>query len=264
MFFEVPEIGGDMPKMIKLGKKPAKTDSRNLKLATIMKVPVAVPSDYDFDISVGKKIPKSMFGNDTYGNCVIASRGHQTRMLEWVEHQKLVSVTERGVVKEYFKETGGMDEGLVMLDSLKLWRKVGWKTNASYFRFFREPFKIHAFAEVDPHNRSEVEAGLFLLSGLQLGLNLPYTAAVEFDANKPWTKTTDPPGTWGGHCVTAVGYDLYFIHCVTWGQKQSIGWSFFRKYCDEAYAIVDEAEKWVGETQPGIDVEKLEDYLNSL
>ena len=37
--------------IFKLGKKPAKRDSRNLPLASILRAPVAVPDEYDFDTS---------------------------------------------------------------------------------------------------------------------------------------------------------------------------------------------------------------------
>ena len=35
---------------LKFGKKAAKRDDRNLKFAAILKAPVAVPSEYDFDM----------------------------------------------------------------------------------------------------------------------------------------------------------------------------------------------------------------------
>jgi hypothetical protein len=35
------------------------------------------------------------------------------------------------------------------------------------------------------------------------------------------------------------GYTKLGPVCVTWGRKQQMSWAFFRKYCDEAYAIID-------------------------
>ena len=35
--------------------------------------------------------------------------------------------TDQDVLTEYFKETGGPDHGLVILDSLNEWRQLGWR-----------------------------------------------------------------------------------------------------------------------------------------
>lgn len=51
------------------------------------------------------------------------------------------------------------------------------------------------------------------------------------------------------------GYNPTGPACVTRGRKQQMTWAFFDKYCDEAYAIVDEVD--TGKGKPGIDVHKL-------
>src|SRR4051794_31538952 len=109
----------------KLGKAPAKRDRRNLKFATLLKAPVTVPDEYDFDLKHAG-VPTPMFANDVYGDCVIAGRAHQTIRFEDIEQSKIVKITDQEVLKEYFAETGGPDTGLVVLDSLNLWRQEGW------------------------------------------------------------------------------------------------------------------------------------------
>ena len=126
------------PGIIKFGKAPAKRDSRNLKLSAILKAPPPLPAEYDFDVT-HNGIPTPMFGNDYYSDCVIAGRAHQTLRFEMAEQGVLVSITDKEVLREYLKETGGDDTGLVVLDSLKLWRKPGW-------RAAKQRFKIKAFA----------------------------------------------------------------------------------------------------------------------
>ena len=50
--------------------------------------------------------------------------------------------------------------------------------------------------------------------------------------------------------------------CVTWGQIQHMSWDFFEKYCDEAYAIIDDKNKFtIGSP---VDINKLDEYLNQL
>ena len=56
------------------------------------------------------------------------------------------------------------------------------------------------------------------------------------------------------------GYNAKGPVCVTWGRKQQMTWAFFDKYCDEAYAIVDDKDS----AKSKLDVQKLLDALNSL
>src|SRR5262245_36671815 len=92
----------------KLGKAPARRDKRNLKLAAILRAPVSLPEEYDFDV-LHQGVPTPVFGNDRFGDCVIAGRAHQTLRFELIEQKKLIPITENDVIKEYFKETGGED-----------------------------------------------------------------------------------------------------------------------------------------------------------
>jgi hypothetical protein len=53
-----------------------------------------------------------MFGNDTIGDCVIAGRAHQTLRFEDIEPGSVLEaeslmITDKDVLKEYYKETGG-------------------------------------------------------------------------------------------------------------------------------------------------------------
>lgn len=253
---------------MKLGKQPSRIDPRTLKLATILKpVLPPIPASYDFDAQPGAgKIPHPTFSNLSYGDCVIAGRAHQTYRLELKEHKKVVSITTAAVLKEYFKETGGYDDGLVMLDSLNAWRKVGWKTTTGILSYFKKPFKIHAFASVAVQP-TQIKQAIYLLNGMQFGLSLPLSAQTQINNGRPWDVIDGPgaePGSWGGHCVCAVAYNMTSVCCITWGQRQWMTWKFVTRYCDEAYAVVDEAELFTGEKKPGIDVATLESYLNGL
>src|SRR5262249_5758863 len=128
-------------KVFKLGKSDAKRDDRNLMLAAVLrKARPALPKSYDFDTN-HPGIPTPMFANDEYGDCVIAGRAHQTLRFELIEQGSLLMIPTSAVVKEYKKETGGADTGLVVLDSIKLWRKRGWQVGT-------HTYKIKAFAEV--------------------------------------------------------------------------------------------------------------------
>ena len=240
--------------IFKLGKSRARRDARNLKLKAILRAPVKVPDEYDFDTAhIG--VPTPIFANDRLGDCVIAGRAHQTLRFELVEQRKLIAITDREVEREYFLETGGPDEGLIVLDSLKRWRKRGWL--AAGDRYF-----IVAFAEIDRGVSSEVKRTVFTDLGVGLGLRLPLTAQHEFEAAKPWDLTSGPgsaANSWGGHYVYVTGYTTLGPTCVTWGRKQRMSWAFFRKYCDEAYAIIDAID--TPKKRRALDTKKLRQFL---
>src|SRR3954471_16530140 len=111
-------------KVFKLGKSTAKRDKRNFRFATLLEAAPTLPPSYDFD-TTHQGIPTPMFANDTYGCCVISGRAHQTLRFEDIEQGSVIMITDKDVTKEYFKETGGVDSGLIVLDSLNLWRQKG-------------------------------------------------------------------------------------------------------------------------------------------
>lgn len=222
-------------KVFKLGKATAKKDARNLKFATLlMAAAPTLPASYDFDLA-HPGIPTPMFANDVHGDCVMAGRAHQTLRFEDIEQGSVLMITDKEVLKEYFKETGGADSGLVVLDSLNLWRQKGWKVG-------KHTYKIKAFAEVNFANKQQVRQAIYSDVGIGLGVQLPIAAQAQIQAGQPWDVTSGPdaaPGSWGGHYVFVPGYTPDGPVCVTWGRKQQITWAWLNKYCDEAYAIFD-------------------------
>jgi len=228
-------VGIQAHKIFKLGKAPAKKDDRNLKFAALLKPkPPTLPPSYDFDIK-HPGIPTPMFANDVYGCCVISGRAHQTLRFEDIEQGSVLMITDKEVTKEYLKESGGADSGLVVLDSLSEWRHQGWKTG-------KHVYKILAYAELDIANHSQVQQAIFADVGVGIGLSLPKSAQQQVQTGQPWDVTTGPnakPGSWGGHYVYVPGYTPSGPVCVTWGRKQQMTWAWFNKYCDEAYAIFD-------------------------
>lgn len=155
--------------VFKLGKAPAKKDDRNLLFAAVLRAVPKLPRSYDFDIT-HPGIPLPMFGNDVHGDCVMAGRAHQTLRFEDIEQGSVLMITDKDVLCEYFKETGGPDCGLVVLDSLKEWRRDGWKVG-------KRTYKIQAFAQVDGSYHDQVRQAIFADVGIGLGLELPKSCA---------------------------------------------------------------------------------------
>ena len=218
----------------KLGKLAVKKDSRNFQLRALIAKRLAVPPEYSFDVA-HPGAPLKMYANDNYGCCVISARANQTVRFEIVEQKKVISITDKEVTNEYFRETGGSDTGLYILDSLDQWRKTGWKVGG-------KTYKIKAYAQVNPKSRDDVKQAIFAEVGIAIGINLPLSAQAEINAGKPWSITSgknSTPGSWGGHCVLVVGYTTTGPVCLTWGQRQQMTWAWFAKYCTEAYVVID-------------------------
>ncbi len=244
-------------KLFKLGKSRTRPDQRNFLFAALFKGTVILPTEYDFDVT-HPGIPTPMFGNDVYGDCVMAGRAHQTLRFENLEQSRKLSITDKEVEREYFKESGGQDSGLVVLDSLNLWRQRGWIAAT-------KRYKIKAFAQINVAHRSEIKRGIYLDVGIGLGLKLPKSASRQIQTGKPWEVVRGPtgaPGSWGGHYVYVPGYTKLGPVCVTWGRKQQMTWAFLDKYCDEAYAIIDAVD--TAKKKKAINLIKLNKMLNAL
>ncbi|MFL6255792.1 MAG: hypothetical protein ACJ74T_12335 [Pyrinomonadaceae bacterium] len=244
-------------KIYKLGKAPAKADVRNLKFASILKAAPKVPNEFDFDLT-HKGIPLPMFANDNLGCCVISGRAHQTLRFEDIEQGAVITITDQEIRDEYFKETGGADDGLIVLDSLKEWRSDGWTAAGQLL-------KIKAFAQLNPTNHSQIKQAIFLDVGIGLGIGLPLTAQAQFQAGKPWDFVGGPDSafnSWGGHYVFVPGYTKVGPVCVTWGQKHQMTWAFVNKYCDEAYAIFDALN--TAKLKKALDVKEINSFLAAL
>src|SRR2546425_8758875 len=103
------------------------------------------------------KVPEwPMYGNDQYGDCVWAMIGHSIEAATSYGRGATVEVTDADVLKGYSDVTGfrpddpSTDQGTVIQDALDYWRKTGVGGH-----------KILAFAQVDIHNPSEVDAALY-------------------------------------------------------------------------------------------------------
>jgi hypothetical protein len=248
-----PRSGG----IVRFGKRKAKRDKRTLMFAALLRAPPTLPAEYDFDVA-HKGIPTPMFGNDQYGDCVIAGRAHQTLRFEKAEQNKLIGITNKDVLHEYFSQTGGIDSGLAVLDSLKEWRSKGWLAA-------RRRYKIKAFAEIDRSKRNQVKRAVFMDIGLGLGFTLPDAALTQFYAGKPWAVVSGKAGQPNpnlGHYVYVPGYTRIGPVCVTWGRKQQMSWAFLTKYCDESYAIIDAIDS--AKKKRALDAGKLDAFLAGL
>ena len=216
---------------LRLGKLPVRTDVRTLLFARYVdrtRLP-APPAQLDLT----QHVPEwPMYANDRLGDCTTAAAGHMIEAWSAAAHGHAVEITEATVISAFEQvkvvdpRTG--EEGAVELDVLRFWRKHGIGRH-----------QIGAFARVSVADPALVRTAAYLFGGLYIGLALPLTAQ-EQDV-WDWTHTLTGrarPGSWGGHAVDVVGYSQDGLTVVTWGRLKQMTWSFWQRYCDEAYCIL--------------------------
>jgi hypothetical protein len=242
-----------------LGKLPPRIDKRTISFMNILKLEnlPPLPPSYDVDIQLGFQgfSDSQMYLNDTLGDCVIAGRAHMMLRQEGWEQKLNLPIIDAEVKLEYFKETGGSDSGLVMLDSLNAWRQ-GWIAAS-------QPYNIYAYASLNIASIAQLQYSIYLLYGAYTGIQIPYSAIDQFNAGKPWDALTFDGGIAGGHCVYICAYDSTYMTCMTWGKRQQMTYAFWNKYSDEAYGVIDDKDKW-GTPKSPFDTQLLDSYLNEI
>jgi hypothetical protein len=234
----------------RLGKKPHKYDPRTLSLGPLMAPPMAIPATFDFDKNRAP-LPVSSWGNDQWGNCVVAGRANQTVRQQRVETRRTIPLSPVHVIEEYKRLSGAIqpddanDNGLVVLYAMRDWRTDGWLIPRSAKKEFVH--KISAYGELNAKDREQLRTAIFLFHGIHFGIGLPLTARAQWRSNTAWDVVQGDtpehqPWSWGGHLVYAKRFDSGGIYCLTWGKEVYMTNTFIEKYADEAWVTVDDLD----------------------
>lgn len=167
---------------------------------------------------------KRMYGNDKWGDCVLASKAHQVGVWTGNDGPSPAEVSDRDVLADYHAICGPGDNGCVITDVLDVMRSKGlWG------------HKIDGYVAVDWGNPLEVRVALLVFGTLTLGVNLP---AAWLDAPEGGTWDTTDTQIVGGHDVAACGYDASGVKVATWGGLRTITWPAFvsHTWLEECYA----------------------------
>ena len=158
-------------------------------------------------------------------------------------------------VPTFAAEPPETDNGAVELFLLNYWRKVGCGGH-----------KIGAFMAVSPQSTTLVKDGLYLFGGLYTGIALPISAQHQqvWDVPPGGIIGAGFPGSWGGHAVPILDYDMRGLTCITWGQTKRMTWGFLKLYCDEAYAILSTDFLLAGKAPNGFNITQLQADLAAL
>jgi hypothetical protein len=225
------------PRKLKLGKSAARHDPRTLLLASYITAQLPPPPA---SVDLTAKVQTwGMMQNDQIGDCTCAAAGHL--IMEWTANagKKMVTPTDKQIVAAYSAitgynpATGANDNGAVEIDVLNYWRQTGIAGH-----------KIGAYVALEPSNHSHIMDSVYIFEGCYIGLQLPISAQDQVKNHQTWSVPPGgaigdgKPGSWGGHAVPVVAYDSRGVTVVTWGALQTMTWSFWETYCEEAYAIL--------------------------
>jgi hypothetical protein len=252
---------------LKLGKKPATDDSRDLLFSTYLdatKLP-PVPAQFGHEALFGPKA-WGMLGNDEWGDCAWAGPAHETMLLS-KEGDKPASFTTAGVLSDYSAGTGfdphagppehnPTDKGSNVRDVLKYRRKTGIVDAA------KKRHKIGAFVKLEPKNLSHVYLAMYLFQTVGIGIEFPSTAMEQFNEGKPWS-VVQGASIEGGHYVCCVGKRAN-IEIVTWGALQQMTVEFFEQYCDEAWVYISTEDLDKGQDPDGFALAQLRTDLAAI
>jgi len=223
---------------MKLGRKAIKTDSRTLAIGNYLK-PSLPPPPPAKDWTCGITEWGMMMNNDL-GDCTIAGAAHAIQV--WSSCLgKEITIDDPTVLSFYQKWDGYVvgdpttDNGGIELDVLNNWRKEGLSGH-----------DLRAFTAAQASNLVQIRQSITLFGGVYIGLGLPVTAQRQdvWDV-VPKGGADAKPRSWGGHCVFVPKYDEHSFTCITWGGLKTMTLAFWKKYCDESYALL--GEDWLNE-----------------
>lgn len=240
---------------MKLGKKPATHDPRDLQLAHYLDAAALPkrPKVFGHEQFVGADA-WGMLGNDNYGDCVFAGAAHET-MLWTAEVGQPAQFTDKAVLSDYSALTGfdprdpDTDQGTDMREAANYRRSRGIIDAGG------KRHKIGAYVALEPGNWQHLLDALYLFGAVGIGIEFPQSAMDQFNAGKPWTVVKRSPIE-GGHYVPLVAR-RGDTRLVTWGQTQRMSQAFYLQYCDEAYAYLSPDMLTGGKSPEGFDLAAL-------
>lgn len=242
----------------KLGKKKAVHSPLTKKLTAPLKKAVG---DIPDNINWINGVTWPMWNNDKIGCCTQVSVASALRTWTYNVSEEIM-LSDKQVIDNYSAESGynpenpSSDQGGVETEVLRKWCIDGYETPSGNI-------KLNDFGYVNPKDTDNVKRAIYLFGGLYIGLSLPqYSLEIP---NGVWDIQYFNNQIAGGHAVYLHGFDDSYLYLNTWGSEWKMTWSFFEKYCDEAYGLI--SNEWINKnaTSPlGESLNILIQELNSI
>lgn len=239
---------------MRLGKLPPRIDPRTIQFADLTKKLAPAPPSYNLTQKISNL---GMMLNDRLGDCTCACAGHIIQ--QWTAEAGSQVILPDSVILSLYEAMGynpndpSTDNGAVVLDVLNYWRKNGVGGHG-----------LKAYAALKPHSVQQAKDSIYYFGNTYLGVALPLSAQNQ-DVWSVVNNSSGEPGSWGGHAIPLVSYDASGPTCITWGQYKKMTWSFYEKYCDEAYSLL--SLDWIensGKCPADLDLAALETSLKEI
>jgi len=248
----------------KLGKAPARYEPKAPLFSRHKMASAPPPPKADWTKGYARN-DWGLWDNDKLGDCTAVGIGNA--FLNWTRHSQPspLKITTPQIIALYSATTGydpavpSTDRGAVEIDVLNYVAKRGFDAG-------RKDPEVCTFVVIDPKDTVALKNSIAHLGVAYLGLQLPDSAQ---DQNV-WKRTygadgDDTPGSWGGHCVTAMAYDHDYVRLITWGWTHLATWDWLSVYLDEAYGLL--SPDWLdstGKSPEGLNWDRLYADLQNL
>ncbi|MDR3628898.1 MAG: hypothetical protein P4L42_01035 [Desulfocapsaceae bacterium] len=256
----------------KLGKMPATYDKRDLQFSNYRTTAPLPP--YPKYFGHEQLIPAKgwqMLGNGPdntvspgfqgAGDCVFAGGDHET-MLWTLEGGKPAVFTGANSIADYSAVTGYDPANPASDQGTDVRTALAYRQNTGLIDSTGNRHKVAAYLALEPGNTDHLYEALYLFGVVGIGIQFPSSAMDQFNAGKPWSVVSGA-SVEGGHYIPLVARRTN-LECVTWGQIQQMTSGFYKKYCDEAWAILSPEVFKNGTDLEGFNFAQLQADLNAL
>jgi hypothetical protein len=195
-----------------------------------------------------------MFGNDTWGDCVLAGGDHETMVLN-LAAGRTVTFDEATALSDYSRITGftpadpNTDQGTDMQAAASFRRKVGLIDQHGA----RHAIQAYAGVALAP---AKLAQAAHLFGTVGWGFRVPESAMEQFNKGETWHDVGDT-NILGGHYVPLVGRKNNRYAFVSWGHLQWASASFVHAYGDEAITYFTPEMLRAGKSPEGLDTAAL-------
>lgn len=214
---------------VKLGRKKPKATRASLPLDKYLtdELLSTLPVEFSWMDKAQTAIDQ-MYGNDRWGDCVIASLLKIFGVASGNDAGKILISSTQEAYDNYQEQCGPGDNGCSIADSLDFTRDHGIKING-----IRR--KIDGYVRIDWTRPEIVKAAIYLFCNNKFGINLPSA----WQSASIWGPTSSP--IIGGHDVPAFAWNAQGVIIASWARKYLVTWEALAKgmpYFDEAYVVL--------------------------
>lgn len=253
---------------VKMGRKRAVARGPRLFLKNYLKLRELPSPPQNADYSrAARPVLSNVYLNDQLGDCVIAG-GYHVVGVETGNADDLFTATDQQITGDYSAIGGyvrrdpNTDNGCDEATALNYWTERG----------FADGTKLLGWLAVDPTDRQEVAAALYLFENLFFGIELPDAWVNPMPSGSGFTwDAAGPSDPANGHCVAGVGYNPNGVTIDTWGLLGTLTWNAIAQYCTaanngELYVMLtpDQLKKGQSKAPNGVDWAELIKDFNSI